>query len=316
MGAVVAAGLVCSALFWPQPVRAQVKLEYKFPEGQKLTYKTTSRTRQVLSFNGMAVEAAQRETKVWSRSVGKRNKDSALPIEEKVDALHVEYTLPNEQKLTLDSGSPQFKIENPELAFLGDVVKLESQIAYTVLLDGQKKVKAIEGTEKLRERAQKLASPAAREELCSELGADRFKRKFEQLLRRLPDVPARTGEPWERTELLEINGKTFTTRTKFEYQGTEKKGDRTLDKINCKVLEVKYDLDPDSKLPMKVTKSNLKVESSEGSILFDRDRGHIVSATEKLQIDGNMTYSGGGGTQSGEFRLSFDASTQLEPSTK
>ena len=126
MGAVVAAGLVCSALFWPQPVRAQVKLEYKFPEGQKLTYKTTSRTRQVLSFNGMAVEAAQRETKVWSRSVGKRNKDSALPIEEKVDALHVEYTLPNEQKLTLDSGSPQFKIENPELAFLGDVVKLDA----------------------------------------------------------------------------------------------------------------------------------------------------------------------------------------------
>ena len=52
--------------------QAQVKLEYKFPEGKKLTYKTTSRMRQVLTFmNNRKKESVMRETKVWTRSVGK-----------------------------------------------------------------------------------------------------------------------------------------------------------------------------------------------------------------------------------------------------
>jgi hypothetical protein len=312
----VVVSVVSFAPIWPQTAHAQVKLEYKFPEGQKLTYKTTSRARQVLTFGGMNMNAVKRETKVWSRSVGKRNGDSTLPIEEKVESLRVEYTFPDERRLTLDSSEPRFKIDDEQLAFLGDVVKLESQNAYTVLLDKQKKLKAIEGTEKLKERIQKLENPVVREELYSEVGADRLKRKFEQVLLGLPDAPVRTGEPWERTEILEINGKAFTVRKKYEYQGTEKKGDKTLEKIICKLLDVKYDVDPDSKLPMKVTKSDLKVESSEGSILFDRDSGHVASAAEKFRIKGNMTYTGGGADQAGGFELSFDSNTQLQPQPK
>ena len=102
-----------------------------------------------------------RETKVWTRSVGKRRSDSTLPIEEKVEFLRDEYTFPGGIKLTLDSSDPKIKIDNPELTFLGDVFKLESTIAYTVVLDGETKVKAIEGTEKLKEKAEKLDDPIA-----------------------------------------------------------------------------------------------------------------------------------------------------------
>jgi hypothetical protein len=127
---------------------------------------------------------------------------------------------------------------------------------------------------------------------------------------------ARTGEPWERTEILEINGKTFTVRKKYEYRGTEKKGDKTLEKIGFKVLEVKYDQEPMGKLPVKVVKSDLKVESSEGTILFDREEGHVVSSSDKIRIKGNMTYSGGGVDQAAPLDLNFDANTQLQPATK
>ena len=316
IGSVIVMGAVCSVFFCPPTVQAQAKLEYKFPEGKKLTYKTTSRARQVLNISGTNLEVIRREMKVWSRSVGKRKEDSTLPIEEKVDSLRVEYTFPGETKLVFDSSKPEIKIDDPQLAFLGDIFKLESEISFTVLLDDQKKLKAIEGTEKLKQRAEKLSDPIARAEIYEELTAERLKRKFEQMLRRLPDVPARTGEPWERSETLEINGKTFTTRKKYEYQGTEKKGDKTLDKISCKTLEVKYDQDPKSKLPLKVDKSNLKVDSSEGTILFNRDEGLLVSATEKIRMKGNMTYLGGGGTQGGGFDLAYDSNTQLEPAAK
>ena len=39
-GALVIVGVACLAMSGSQTARAQVKLEYKFPEGKKLTYKT------------------------------------------------------------------------------------------------------------------------------------------------------------------------------------------------------------------------------------------------------------------------------------
>jgi hypothetical protein len=307
-------GVACLVALWSPTAQAQVKLEYKFPEGKKLTYKTTSRARQVLSFmNNMEKESVIRETKVWTRSVGKHRSDSTLPIEEKVQFLRDEYTFPGGIKLTLDSSDPKIKIDHRELTFLGDVFKLESTIAYTTVLDKGTKVKAIEGIEKLKEKAERLADPIAREEFQNAIGTDRLKTKFEQSIHNFPDALARTGEPWERTEILEINGKTFTVRKKYEYRGTEKKGDKALEKIGFKVLEVKYDQEPMGKLPVKVVKNNLKVESSEGTILFDHEEGHVVSVSDKIRIKGEMTYSAGGVDQTVPFDLNFDANTQLQP---
>ena len=298
-------------------VMAQVKLEYKFPEGKKLTYKTTSRVRQVLAFmNNMDKESTVRETKVWTRSVGKHRPDSTLPIAEKVEFLRYDYTLPGGLKLSLDSSDPKLKINTPELRFLGDLFKLQSVIGYVLLVDGQAKVKAVEGTEQLKEKLGKFDSTITSEEFQSVIATDRLKGKFEQAIRSLPDVPAKTGEPWERTELLEINGKPFTLRKKYEYRGTEKKEDKTLEKISSKVLEIKYDQDPKTKLPLRVVKSELKVDSSDGSILFDREEGHIVSASERLRIKGSMTYSGGGVEQTVPFDLNFDTTTQIQSAIK
>ena len=314
---IITLGAACLAPFWSQNAQAQVRLEYKFPEGKKLTYKTTARVRQVLTFmNNMAKESVLRETKVWTRSVGKRRADLTFPIEEKVEFLRHEYTFPGGTKLTLDSAGPKPKINDPALNFVGDVFKLESALAYAVVLDEKAKVKGIEGTGQLKERAEKLESPIAREEFQNEIGTDRLTTKFEQAIHNFPDGPVRTGEPWERTEVLEINGKTFTVRKKYEYRGTEKKGDKTLEKVACKVLEVKYGQDSKSTLPVKVVKSDLKVESSDGTILFDREQGHVVGSSDRIRIKGNMTYSAGGVDQPAQFNLTLDVNTQLQSATK
>ena len=139
---------------------------------------------------------------------------------------------------------------------------------------------------------------------------------FEQMIHQFPDVPTRIGETWECTEALEINGKTFTVRRKYEYRGTEKKTDEVLEKITSKVLEVKYDQDLKGNLPVKVVKSDLKVESSDGTILFNREAGHLVTAGDRIRIKGNMAFSGGGVEQSSSFELTFDSNTQLQPASK
>ena len=163
IGVLLTLGTTAFGASWSPTAQAQVRLEYKFPEGKKLTYKTTSRVRQVLTFmNNMEKESVLRETERWTRMVGKQRSDSTFPIEEKVERLREEYTFPGGTKLTLDSSDPKLKVDNPDLKFLGDVFKLESAFHYIVLLDGQAKVKAVQGTEPFNEKVQKLDSPIAR----------------------------------------------------------------------------------------------------------------------------------------------------------
>ena len=217
--------------------------------------------------------------------------------------------------LVYDSSDLNVKIDNPELAFLGEVFKLTSQSAVTIVLDEHHQVKAVEGTEKLIEKADKLDA-RAKDLIRSSLEPDKLKTKFIQEHASLPEVLARPGEPWERTEVLEEGGQTFTFRKKYEYLGTEKKGEKTLDKISSKATAVDLKQDPESKSPLKIVKSDLKIESSEGTILFDREAGCVVNAKGKTRIKGPLTISAGGQEIASDLDLTLESHTELQPATK
>ena len=266
LGGVAVVGVGLLALVFSQAAQAQVKLEYKFPEGKKLTYKTTAKMQQILTINGTEIPTTVDSTTVSSQTIGKRRGDSTLPIEQKNESLRVELTTFRGINLTFDSKEPDAKIENEQVAFLGDVFKLAGETVYTVVLDGQNKVKALEGLEKVQEKADKLDAKAKDLSAASSIPTS-SRRTSSSPTGNLPDVLARPGESWERTEDAEVGGgQTLTFRKKYEYAGTEKKGDKTLDKITSKAIEVKYTMDPASESPLKVTKSDLKIESSEGTI--------------------------------------------------
>ena len=310
-------GVACLALLSSHTVQAQVKLEYKFPEGRKLTYKSTAKTKQILTLQGMAIETENDQVVVTSRTAGKRRDDGTLPIEEKVESLHIDLSLPGGINVTFDSSNPDAKIENPALAFLGEALKLSAETAYTLVLGEQNKVKAVEGTEKLLEKAEKL-SPQAKDVIHERMQSDKLKMRFEQELRVLPDVLARPGESWERTEVLDIgSGQTLTFKKKYDYLGTEKRGDQTLDKISSKVTEVELKMDPASNSPLKIVKADLKAASSDGTLLFDREAGHVVSAMSKVQIKGDMlTFSFNGTELPGALDLTIETNTELQAATK
>jgi hypothetical protein len=289
---VTALGIACWVLVWSQAAQAQVKLEHKYTEGQKLTYKTTAKTHQTLTLMGMEIETSEERSMITSMTTGKRRADSTLPVERKVESLRSEMNLPGGMNLKFDTADPNAKIDAPGLAFLGDLLKLAGEVVYTVVLDDHNKVKAIEGTEKLKEKAEKLEGPA-KDLMSKQFESEKLKKSFEQESQILPDVLARPGDTWERSQTIEIGGgQTLSFRKKFEYTGTEKKGDKSLDKISSKIIEVKYETDPDSNLPLKPVKSDLKPESSEGTILFDREGGHVVTSTDKVRIKGDRLQIG------------------------
>jgi Family of unknown function (DUF6263) len=295
--------------------RAQVKLEYKFPEGKTLTYKTTMKMNQTMTLMGMEIPTEVEQTVVASQVIGKRAGDATLPVQQKVDSMRNELSLPGGIQVTYDTKDPDAKIDNEQLKFLEDVFKLAGQIAYTVVLDDKNKIKAIEGTETLLEKVDKL-DPKVRSTMRTQLQADKLKTKFEQSHANLPDVLARPGESWERTETFATGGQEFIFRKKYEYAGTEKKGDKTLDKITSKVLDVKLVQEPNDEGPLQVTKSDLKAESSEATILFDREAGCIAESRGKLQIKGTATYSIQGQELPGALEITFVTSQELVPGAK
>ncbi len=307
-------GLALGIWIVPTIASAQVKLEYKYPENREFRYKTNTKIAQTLTLNGMAIETEATEEVVSVAKHGKKRPDGTLPIEQKIDSFHTELNLPGGINLSFDSKNPDAKIEIPQLEFLGEVFKLVGDITYTVVLDEKNGVKAIEGTEKMLARADKL-SEAARDSIRSRLENDKIKAKFEEDHHNLPDVLTRPGDSWRRSEMLDLGGgQTMTMEKKYEYVGTEKKGGKAYDKISVQTIKAEYKQDPDAKTPLKVVKSELKVESSSGTILFDREAGQLFDAKGKTRVKGSMTFSAGGMELPGELDLRLDSNTQMLPS--
>ena len=252
-----------------------------------------------------------------SRTVGKRRGDSTVPVLEKVESLRFDLSFPGGIDVTYDSSDPNTKIDNPAVEFLNEVFKLAGEITYTIVLDDQNKVKAIEGTEKLLEKADKL-SPEARDSIRGDVEPDKLRKDFEQEVGRLPDVLARAGESWERTEVVDIgNGQSLTFQKKYEYAGTEKKGDKTLDKITSKTTNAELKQDPDANAQLRLKKSAVKVESSDETILFDRELGQVVSAQATIRIKGeDMTFSADGKDLPGALDLTIETNIELQPAAK
>ena len=289
-------------------------LNLNSPRERSSTYKTTSKIHQTLTLMGMDIEREEERSEVTSLTTGKHRGD-LIPVAWRVESLRVEMSLPGE-KLVFDTRDPKAKIDSPGLSFLNEMFNLEGQMALTIVLDKNNKVKAVEGAEELRGKVEKLG-PEAREQMSKQFESEKLKRVFEQEFQILPDVLARPGEPWERAQVIDLGaGLAITFRKKFEYVGTEKRRNETLDKISSKVLEVKYNVDPDSNLPLNPVKSDLKVESSSGTIFFDREAGHVVGSTERIRIKGDVTYSAKGQEVPSKLDLNIETGVELQPSKK
>jgi hypothetical protein len=283
---VVASVVVACAL---GPVASgQVKLEYKVAEGTTERHKMESKVHQLLTIEGMEILTDVDQSAVTTSVNGKRNADGTLPIEVTLDSFKIRMGLPGGIELNLDSTDKDLKVDVPQLAFLSEMLKAMRGASYTVVLDSKDKVKFVEGTEKNLAKAGELTKQAA-DTLKARFDPDRIKREFEQMYGNLPDGLVREGEPWERTETSDVGGgQTLTFKRQYEYKGTVKQDGKNLDKIAVKAIEVTYKMDPNAGSPAKVTRSDLKIESSEGSILFDRAAGAAVDRRDKTRITGGM----------------------------
>jgi hypothetical protein len=315
--AAVGVGLLTMATVAPAArAQAQAKLQHKhkLPEGQTLTYRATSKVNKVLMKDRIAFPFQMEQAIVESFAIGKRAADASLPVRVKVEGLRTHLKLAGDLEMSYDSRQNAVRFNDPRLASHGDLCKLIAMKNYTVVLDGRNEVKAIEGSEALIEKAGKLAlNPEVRASIRDMFSADTLKAQFENAGLDLSDVLTRPGDTCERTETTPDE---LTFRKKYEYVGTEKKGDRTLDRISVKAVEVRIKVDPNSQEPTMPTGAKLKVQSPVGMMLFDRETGFLVESREKVHVRGPVRYSDMGQEVNGGMDVTIEWTDELLPAAQ
>lgn len=273
-------------LWMASDASAQVKLEYKFPEGSSTTQKSNLKYHQTLSIGGMDMETELEVDSSSSAAIGKRAADGTLPLTQKTNSVKL-HIAAGGATFDLDSADPNAKVENPALESAQAVLKAVAGSEYTIVLNAKNEFKAVEGVEKILDKIKD--NPAAAGQVKAQLSEEVLKREFDKDHGNLPKVLANKGETWEATEVDNIGGgQTLTYRRRYEYLGTKEKDGRTLDEIGIKALEVTYGVDANSQLPLKVEKSDLKVDSSKGTMLFDRLQGMVIERKTDDTIKGEL----------------------------
>ena len=239
-GVVAAVGVGLLAMAASPAARAQVKLEYKFPEGKTLTYKTTMKMNQILTLMGMEIPTEVEETIVTSRSIGKRGGDSTLPVQ-------AEGRIAPHRIVAPGRHPDHLRLEGPRRQDRQRAARVPGRRLQAGRRDRPTRSSSTTRTRSRRSRGPRSSwrRPTSSTQQVPRLDAVRGSRPTSS--RRSSSrstATCRTSWPGRASRGSGPRPSTSAARRsvfrkKYEYAGTEKKGDKTLDKITVKTIEVK-----------------------------------------------------------------------------
>jgi len=297
---VLSLGLVTAAA-------AQVSLPFKPQEG-KAVHTSTIKAVQTLTIAGMDVPTESNVTVVSTVTGGKPAADGTQRVEERTDRYVMKLVIPG-GGVELDTDKPEAaKVEQMALQPVVDGLKALKGTAYTVVFKGPK-VTAVEGIDALLAKL-----PAGTQEAFKgDLNLASISREWHQRIESLPGKDVKKGDTWTRTETVGLGGgQTMIFDTQYEYQGTIEKGGKTLDKVSIVFTGVKYTTDPNGASPLKVVTSDLKIESSFGQYLVDREKGLIVDRSTNTRVAGPMTFEINGMQLGGKVDLTLEIGSSVK----
>jgi hypothetical protein len=291
LAAVALAALACGAAAQDAVKTSQepVKLERKWPEGETRKTQSMLRLDQVMTIQGMEIETHVEQSSTTSLAAGKRRDDGGLPVTSKIEAFKASVSLPGGLSVDYDSANPDAAPDDPMLKPILDAFKASADVEYTFVVGKNGEIAAVEGLEKVREKFE-ASNPETAEMVKERFQPESMKKALGDEMNILPDTLVRPGDSWTRSQTQQMGmGQSLTFETKYTYEGTVEKDGKTLDKITVKSTGVKYAQDPSAGGPARVVGSDLKVESSDGQILFDRAAGREVESRQSTRMVGPLT---------------------------
>lgn len=287
-------------LFLASAVFGQVTITPKFNEGETYKTKTSTKTNQKLTIAGQDGGTTSNTVIEQTTSVGKRDAEGKLPITVDTSIVSAEVSLPGGAKIKFDAKNPDAKEEgdnNPIAELVRDKLKANAKMNTTIVLGKDDAVVDVQGIK-----------PE------SGVNADDIKDEFAERLKMIPTKPLKKGDTWEEEVKVNLGqGQIFTLKRKFTFEGETTKStvnsSRKVLKITSVDSGVKFSI-KEGGAPFKVTKSDLKVEESKSTHLFDPELGRSIEASSLLRVSGQITLSVANMDLPGDLDLTMSSQTE------
>jgi hypothetical protein len=281
----------------PWRARAQVVLDQSPLSGRKYLTRESTKVDQTLGGETVGFRVKTDEVANIIESIGQHGADGTVPITFTIDSIKWRMSIPvvggrvdEGLEISVDSQAQKTHCNKPEYSYLADAYNALKGWTYSINADKQHTIKVIEGIN--RNFAIRLGLPIeAIALLRSRFNDVQIRREYERSRLGLPTGQVRVGDTWDRSEWIDplVTDVPINLKRRYVYKGEIEKQGRRLDLITLSVMDAKAGVDTEEPGSRKLISKSLKIESSEGRILFDREQNRIVSRWEKTRFSGSLT---------------------------
>jgi hypothetical protein len=256
------------------PVYGQeVKLQWKFKEGDKFWVEEITAHKQNVTILGMDQKSNTKTTTIRSIAVNKVTPDS-VEITMRIDDVKVE----------------------SEGGLGGDLDKLMEKTkgaSLTITMTPEGKVKKVDGFDAFFKQV--IAGIGAQDEISQLLKEmikeETFTKGVEHSFALVPEKAVKKGDTWTRQMTFPLGPLgDLKSNYEFSYDGKADGGDKIDFKQSLQYVPPKGDFAG----LFKVTKGNLKAEQSKGTAIFDGNKGRLVNSSEMMVVRGTLTLDAAG----------------------
>jgi hypothetical protein len=289
---------------------AQVRLEWKFPEGGQISVETTQTSEQKFVMGGQEMDSSERKTTIVASNVGNRDTAGKLRIASRIIILKTDMKLPFGAEIKYDSTKPQAN-EEAEAPFpeILKALQTTTKRTWTTVYDQANQVLAVEGAQAVLEAVDEETAALIRPQVDEQYMAQAAATK----MARIPREPVESGAAWSLKETTRIEGGlAMTLNTQYKYVGTVEEDNVELHKITFQSNHVQMSMVGENPNGMKLLESELKIDESTGTLFFDPDKGQIVRLESRFKISGDMKLEVGGTQLPAKLELAVQTTTKLK----
>lgn len=298
--------LFCLTCLTPQTAQAQVALKYapKYTAGAAITHEVNIQSNQTLTIAGMPLETKAENFVVVKEQVESAAADGSAVVNGGIDTMQLDLSLPGGLSYQFNSSNPA-ATQSP-VPELDEVTKFLTEFCksrWTCDVGSNGHIRNLKYTDdllsKIPEKMQGEASP------------EKMMRQTNQGIDRLPGKETQVGDSWERQETLELDGgQSFRMQKKFTYKGVEDHGGKKLHRIDVETGKIEYEAAQPIG-PLEVKGSDIKIDSSQGTLWYDVELGRVVESTETMHVVGDIQFSVMGNELPGELDLTLTTTEKV-----
>ena len=243
------------------------------------------KVKQTLSVMGQDIDTASMRKVTAKTDVSKPDSAGNVTYSSKYTAFENKISLPGGVELEFDAkgeNTPQ----GTQLDFMLPVLTALSKSTTTIVHDKNGDISNVEvkaeGLDTLDGQAKAL--------LGGELDNDVLKEKAQNELDDFNDKPVKVGDSWESETTLDLGqGAMFELTSNQKYVGTVQQDGKTLHQVEIKYTDVDFEQPAATPGAAAVTESDLEIIEGTSTLLFDAEKGRIVTSKIHLEVKSEIT---------------------------